>query len=245
MHRCFIGFIPFDRFSDSFFEGYLWYVAELLPCFRDICGEADHLAGPGFFVVDRGRTPREFPNGFCECNNGRAFAVRDVVGVIFHAVETFYGAKDAVDGVVNVREVETLLFSVDHEGFILLRAADEEGNDTLGVIVHPVDVAEPEDHVVQRIAAGVGLDECFPCNFTCGVRTLTVAEVRHVLPVEGCARVAVRFAGGGEEELPYTLPACPLEHIEGGEHIVPRTAGIFDKFVDPRVRCEVDDDVSV
>ena len=153
-------------------------------------------------------------------------------------------ARDAVDAVVDEREVEDLLLAaVDRDWLVPRQLVHEQGQHALHppevVVETSVDVREPEDEVVEAVAAGVRVDERLAGDLRRRVRALRVCEVGGLLRVLlEAVNVAVHLAGRREHER-QPERARVLEDVERHDRVLERPVRLPDELVHLRVRGQV------
>ena len=185
-------------------------------------------------------------------DEGIALAVGEVDRLVHDAtfrerLDTF---DDAVDAVVDVREVEGLVVSaVDGDRLAAKHGVDEERNHPhhpLEVVVEPpVDVREAEHDVGQAVAAGVRVDERLARDLRRRIGALRVREVGHLLAVLlEPMDVAVDLAAGGEHDRDVPESRV-LEHVERHDGVLERAMRLPHELMHLRVRREVDDEVDL
>ena len=181
-----------------------------------------------------------------------ALAEREVDRLVRDAAvdERLDPARDPVDAVVDVGEVEHLVGAAeDRDRLVARHRVDEERQHARHpvqvVVVAPVDVREAEGEVPEAVAARVGVDERLARDLRGGVRALREGEVGRLLAVAlEAVDVAVHLARRGEDERQPALPAV-LEHVEGHHRVLERAVRLRDELVHLRVRRQVDDDVGL
>ena len=181
-----------------------------------------------------------------------ALAVGEVDRLVRDAAvgEALDAARDAVDAVVDVGEVEHLLVAAeDRDRLAAAHLVDEQRQHALHplqvVVVAAVDVREAEDEVLEAVAAGVAVDERLGGDLRRGVRALGEGEVgRRLAVLLEAVHVAVDLARRREDERQLELAAV-LEDVEGHDRVLERAVRLADELVHLRVRRHVHDDVDL
>src|ERR687888_2254103 len=244
---------PGDRARNALLERHARLVAEQLPRLREVGDVVRHLAEQRRRQCDLRLDVELRRDQLRRVRERVALAVRQVDRLVHDAAvgQRLDTARDPVDAIVDVGEVERLLRPEDSDRLVAQHRVDEERQNAHHacevVVVAPVDVREAENEITQPIAARVRVDQRLPSDLRRRVRRLGVGEVGTRLArlaLLEAVHVAVDLAAGREDDRQPLLTAV-LEDVERHHGVLERTMRLAHELVHLRVGGEVHDEVDL
>jgi hypothetical protein len=231
--------IPPDGFPQSLSDADAGPKAKELFGLGDIRRKANDLTGPVPFDDHTAVAAQEPHDTLRDIRKEHAPARRDVEYIVLRTLELLQALNETGHRVVNVGEVQHLVSAVYDQIAVLFRQPDEERDDPIRVVVHPVYVGEACDDKIDAVTSMISMDQCLSTQFGCGIGTLAGAEVDLILVPTSPDRIPVHFPAGREEDSSDAAAAAVLQHVIQAPNVLQSQVRIQDEIVDPCVGCQM------
>src|SRR5512133_1265651 len=241
---------PGDRARDSLVERHARLPAEQVARLADVRDVVRHLAEQGRREADLRLDAERAGDQLRGPDERVALAEREVDRLVDDVAgdERLDPTREAVDAVVDVREVECLVApAVDRDRLVVDQAMREQRDHAHHprqvVVVAAVHVREAEDEIAQPVAARIRVDQRLGRDLRRRVWALRERKVRGRLAVLlEAVDVAVDLAGRREDQR-QVVRAAVLEDVERHDRVLERAPWLPHQLVHLCVGGEVDDHV--